>query len=491
MGIRRRDMASAAIVAAAATAVVAASVPARAQPKTSDSTWELIKKNGAVRMGVFEFPPYFVRNKQSGEWEGAMVEMGKDIANELKTKYQPVEVGGFAESVLSLQAGKVDMNFALQATPIRATAIDFAGPIYWIEWVTVNSKNFKGKDWTDYNKEGVKVAVMTGTSDELLLRKMAPKATRVEFKLIADLLAEGDEAMIVQFLDRARHAVLFQIIGRGVAQIADAHQMALDEVGLAWRGQTDGHVGFAHGEIEIVIDKQKRHVDLGIEIHELLDARRKPHRTEADGRCDLERAFGTFLGIGETGLGHRQFVEDLVRGQIQIFALLGQQQSARMAMEQSDAQALFERTDLAADRRLAQVQCLACVREAAGFGDGMENAQLVPIHARGIVGPISAAGRTRRRLPAVTCTFGGDIHVRCPKLLSLSRLRVTRRSSTLYSAATRSPVSRAARYFSVSSAAMQPVPAAVTAWRNFGSCTSPAANTPSMSVLVESGFVIR
>ncbi len=187
MGIRRRDMASAAIVAAAATAVVAASVPARAQPKTSDSTWELIKKNGAVRMGVFEFPPYFVRNKQSGEWEGAMVEMGKDIANELKTKYQPVEVGGFAESVLSLQAGKVDMNFALQATPIRATAIDFAGPIYWIEWVTVNSKNFKGKDWTDYNKEGVKVAVMTGTSDELLLRKMAPKATRVEFKMIADV----------------------------------------------------------------------------------------------------------------------------------------------------------------------------------------------------------------------------------------------------------------------------------------------------------------
>jgi polar amino acid transport system substrate-binding protein len=186
MGIRRRDIASASILAVATTAAVAAALPARAQPKTSDSTWELIKKNGAVRMGVFEFPPYFVRNKQSGEWEGAMVEMGKDIANELKQKLQMVEVGGFAESVLSLQAGKVDMNFALQATPIRATAIDFAGPIYWIEWVTVNNKNFKGKDWADYNDPKVKVAVMTGTSDELLLRKMAPKATRVEFKLIAN-----------------------------------------------------------------------------------------------------------------------------------------------------------------------------------------------------------------------------------------------------------------------------------------------------------------
>jgi polar amino acid transport system substrate-binding protein len=186
MNFRRRDIAALGIATAGLAAAVKGA-PALAQPKMSDSTWELVKKNGQVRMGVFEYPPYFVRNKASGEWEGAMVDMGRDIANELKVKYVPVEVGGFAEAVLSLQAGKVDMNFGLQATPIRATAIDFAGPIYWIEWVTVNNPNFKGKDWADYNKESVKVAVMTGTSDELLLRKMAPKATRVEFKLIADV----------------------------------------------------------------------------------------------------------------------------------------------------------------------------------------------------------------------------------------------------------------------------------------------------------------
>ena len=186
MNFRRRDIAALGVATAGLAAAVK-TAPAVAQPKMSDSTWELIKKNGQVRMGVFEYPPYFVRNKSSGEWEGAMVDMGRDIANELKVKYVPVEVGGFAEAVLSLQAGQVDMNFGLQAPPIRATAIDFAGPTYWIEWVTVNNPNFKGKDWADYNKESVKVAVMTGTSDELLLRKMAPKATRVEFKLIADV----------------------------------------------------------------------------------------------------------------------------------------------------------------------------------------------------------------------------------------------------------------------------------------------------------------
>lgn len=185
MTIRRRDIAAAGITAAALVGIGAA-VPARAQPKT-ESTWDLIKKNGKVRMGVFEYPPYFLRDKASGEWVGAMVEMGKDIAKELKVTYEPVEVGGFAEAVLSLQAGKVDMNFGLQATPLRATAIDFAGPIYWIEWVTVNNPKFHGKVWADYNKSDVKVAVMTGTSDSLLLSKMAPKATKIEMQDIAQV----------------------------------------------------------------------------------------------------------------------------------------------------------------------------------------------------------------------------------------------------------------------------------------------------------------
>src|SRR5437764_3763579 len=161
MTIRRRDIAAAGIAAATLAAVSAA--PARAQSKT-ESTWDLVKRTGKVCMGVLEYPPYFLRDKASGEWVGAMVEMGKDIAKELKVTYDPVEVGGFAEAVLSLQAGKVDMNFGLQATPLRATSIDFAGPIYWIEWVTVNNPKFHGKVWADYNKPDAKAAALTATS---------------------------------------------------------------------------------------------------------------------------------------------------------------------------------------------------------------------------------------------------------------------------------------------------------------------------------------
>src|SRR5215510_12338811 len=97
MGIRRRDVASATAIAAAVT--VAATVPARAQPK-DESTWDLIKRTGQVRMGIFEYSPYFMRDKASGELVGAMVDMGLRIVHELKLKFVPVKVGGIANAVL-------------------------------------------------------------------------------------------------------------------------------------------------------------------------------------------------------------------------------------------------------------------------------------------------------------------------------------------------------------------------------------------------------
>jgi polar amino acid transport system substrate-binding protein len=176
-----------AALAAIAVLAIAMTADALAQQK-QDSTWEQIKKTGKVRRGVFDYPPYYVRDKASGEWKGALVEMGKDIAKELDVKFEPVEVGGWGEVVLALQANKIDFHPGLQATPKRAASIDFAGPIYWIEWVTVNNPKFKGKTWADYNKPDVKVAVMTGSADEVILRKMAPKATRVEMKELSQII---------------------------------------------------------------------------------------------------------------------------------------------------------------------------------------------------------------------------------------------------------------------------------------------------------------
>lgn len=152
------------------------------------STWERVRSAGELKFAVFNYPPYFVKDKSTNEWGGALVEMAKDVAKEMKVELDMVEVGGWSELVLAISTGKVDFAAGMQATPVRATAIDFAGPIYWIEWVTVNRKSFEGEDWADYNDPEVKVAVMTGTSDQLLLEKWAPKAAQIQFKELSQII---------------------------------------------------------------------------------------------------------------------------------------------------------------------------------------------------------------------------------------------------------------------------------------------------------------
>src|SRR5260370_39383586 len=125
MTIRRRDIG--AVGVAAATLAAVSIVPARAQSKT-ESTWDLIKRTGKVRMGIFDYPPYFLRDKASGEWVGAMVEMGKDIAKELDVKLELVEVGGFGEAVLSLQAGQGGKKYSLAAHHQSAPPAAFPRP---------------------------------------------------------------------------------------------------------------------------------------------------------------------------------------------------------------------------------------------------------------------------------------------------------------------------------------------------------------------------
>jgi len=63
-----------------------------------------------------------------------MVEMAKDIAKELDVKLEMVEGRRFSpRAVLSLQSNKVDNELRPAGdNPKRATAIDFAGPTYWI-----------------------------------------------------------------------------------------------------------------------------------------------------------------------------------------------------------------------------------------------------------------------------------------------------------------------------------------------------------------------
>ncbi len=166
-------------------AALAAALMLMAAPAAAESTWDQIRRTGKLRYGAIEYPPYWYRDKATGKLTGALVEMVEDVAKEIGVEAVPVETT-WASCVLDLQSNKTDLQFGLQATPKRALVIDFAGPAYNLYWYMINHTGFKANTWDDYNKPEVKIAGILGTSDIVILQKMAPKATRIELKEIAD-----------------------------------------------------------------------------------------------------------------------------------------------------------------------------------------------------------------------------------------------------------------------------------------------------------------
>jgi polar amino acid transport system substrate-binding protein len=185
--INRTCRALAALIAVAAFVFVLSADVSHAQQ--SESTWDQIKRTGKLREGVIDYPPYWYRDKKTGKWVGAMVEMAQDIAKTLHVELENVDVGGWGNMVLALNSNKIDMQIGLFATPQRAMAIDFAGPAYALGETTINSKKFTGgSEWADYNKPDIKLAVITGSADEQIAIARAPKAQRVRLQGLSDVV---------------------------------------------------------------------------------------------------------------------------------------------------------------------------------------------------------------------------------------------------------------------------------------------------------------
>ena len=182
----------------------------------------------------------------------------------------------------------------------------------------------------------------------------------------------------------------------------------------------------AIAEVQLALVEHELDRDLRMQLQELLHPRRQPGGAERDRCRHLQGPARPVLALGELRLGHGQLGEDVMRRSIQQLPLLRQDQAARVPVEQRHVEAVLQRADLARDRRLAQIEHLARMREAARFRDGVKNSQLVPIHHR--------------------------------------RISSCRARSIAYSAALAAgESSSAASNRSASSAAMQPMPAAVTA----------------------------
>lgn len=166
--------------AIAAVALTASLGMAQAQDK---STIDEIRDRGKLRIaGILNEDPYFSKDPRNGEWRGFVVEMGKDMANELGVELEVVE-SSWANSILDVQSGKVDLAFALTALPKRAMSVHFSAPTYYNSFVIISPKpELSGKTWAELNDPAYTIAVDLGSSQDQITKAYLPKANILRFK---------------------------------------------------------------------------------------------------------------------------------------------------------------------------------------------------------------------------------------------------------------------------------------------------------------------
>ena len=150
-----------------------------------------IRSRGTLRMaGILNEDPYFSKDPRTGEWRGFAVEMARDIAENIGVKLEVVE-SSWANSILDVQSGKVDLALALTALPKRALSVHFTSPTYYNSFVIISPKaSMKDKTWAQLNDPSITIAVDLGSAQDQITKQMLPKAKILRFKT-------RDEAVIV------------------------------------------------------------------------------------------------------------------------------------------------------------------------------------------------------------------------------------------------------------------------------------------------------
>ncbi|MBL8590867.1 MAG: transporter substrate-binding domain-containing protein [Methylobacteriaceae bacterium] len=172
-----------------ASALAALATPAIAQG-ASDSTLDRVRASKTLRIAVLPGElPYFNKDLASGEWSGFAIEMAKDIARTLDVKLDYTE-STYGNSVLELQSGKIDLAFALSATPQRALVIDFTSPVFSHPFGAVLKKGLTAKTWDDLNKKEIRIAVDVGSANETAARRFAPNADIKALKTRDEVMLE-------------------------------------------------------------------------------------------------------------------------------------------------------------------------------------------------------------------------------------------------------------------------------------------------------------
>ncbi|MGI4858458.1 MAG: transporter substrate-binding domain-containing protein [Janthinobacterium lividum] len=173
-------------VTAAAAAGLACALPSLAFAQTGESALARIKRTGVLRTGfVAGAAPYYTKSVATGQWQGFCVDFANSLAAFLGARLQVVETT-WGNSVLDLQANKIDCMFGLAPTPQREKMVGFSQPLFQNTFTLVARQGFAPKSWADVDRPGVKLSVDIGSNQDTFATQNLKQATLRRFDTSGD-----------------------------------------------------------------------------------------------------------------------------------------------------------------------------------------------------------------------------------------------------------------------------------------------------------------
>ena len=149
---------------------------------------------GRLRVGLYTGNPSSVLQSASGRpAAGVGFELGRELARRLDVPFEPVVYPNNGAVLEGLRAGAVDVVFT-NATPARATEIDFTQPYLEVEAGYLVPRGSSVAASNDLDKPGVRVGVMEGSTTSTTLPGLLKNASIVRvptIEKVAEMLSAG------------------------------------------------------------------------------------------------------------------------------------------------------------------------------------------------------------------------------------------------------------------------------------------------------------
>ncbi len=130
------------LISIAAAAITTKFVGSGQQIVTHETAYDRVMRTGTLRCAYIQWPVLFVKNLQTGQFEGAYADIFAEIGKQLNLKVEWVEEVGTSNAFEGLKSGRIDAVCApFTPNPQRARVTDFTVPVVYMPYVAMVKAN--------------------------------------------------------------------------------------------------------------------------------------------------------------------------------------------------------------------------------------------------------------------------------------------------------------------------------------------------------------